>query len=72
MVVDTRNWLPGKKVLVSPEWINSVSWSDRKVYVELSRDATRSGPEYDPYQPIDRDYEDRLHRHYQRPHYWTP
>lgn len=26
MVVDTRNWWPGKKVLVSPQWIKAVSW----------------------------------------------
>jgi hypothetical protein len=38
MVVDTRNWLPGKNVLVSPEWISSVSWSDKRVYVDLSRE----------------------------------
>ena len=28
MVVDTKNWWPGKKVLVAPEWIERVSWSD--------------------------------------------
>ena len=26
--VDTQNWWPGKKVLVSPQWINRVSWPD--------------------------------------------
>ena len=26
MVVDTRNWWPGKHVLVSPRWIESVRW----------------------------------------------
>ncbi|HXV81026.1 MAG TPA: PRC-barrel domain-containing protein [Candidatus Binatia bacterium] len=72
MVVDTRNWLPGKKVLVSPEWISSVSWSDGRVYVDLTRDAIKSCPEYDPDQPIDRGYESRLHEHYQRPRYWKP
>jgi hypothetical protein len=37
LVVDTRNWWPGKKVLVSPQWIESVSWEERKVFVNLSR-----------------------------------
>jgi uncharacterized protein YrrD len=72
IVVDTRNWLPGKKVLVAPEWISSVSWSDSRVYVDLSRDAVENCPQYDPYQPIERDYEDRMYRHYQRPHHWVP
>jgi hypothetical protein len=70
MVVDTRNWLPGKKVLVSPEWISSVSWSDSRVYVDLSREEIKNCPEYDPRQPLNRDYEDRVHQHYQRERYW--
>src|SRR3984957_14714541 len=30
--VATRNWWPGKKVLVSPAWVDSVSWEDSTVY----------------------------------------
>lgn len=37
--VATRNWLPGKKVLVSPAWIERVSWKESKVCVALSREA---------------------------------
>ena len=44
--VATRNWLPGKKVLVSPAWIERVSWPESKVYVALSREAIKSAPEY--------------------------
>ena len=69
IVVDTRNWLPGKKVLVSPEWVRSVSWSDSRVYVNLSQEAVQQSPEYNPLLPIERDYEDGLHRHYQ---HWVP
>ena len=39
MIIDTRNWWPGKKVLVSPEWINRVSWPESRVYVDMSKDA---------------------------------
>ena len=38
MVVDTKNWWPGKKVLVAPLWVSRVSWSDFTVYVDLSRE----------------------------------
>ena len=68
--VATRNWLPGKKVLVSPAWIERVSWPESKVYVALSREAIKSAPEYLVSRPITRDYEDRLHFHYGRPPYW--
>jgi PRC-barrel domain len=69
MVVDTKNWWPGKKVLVAPEWIERVSWSDSRVYVDLSREAIKSGPEFDA-DLLNRDYEERLYKHYDRPRYW--
>ena len=68
--VATRNWWPGKKVLVSPAWIERVSWADSKVYVGLSREAIKSAPEYVESMPITREYENRLYAHYGRPPYW--
>jgi len=46
LVVDTRNWWPGKKVLISPRWIERVSWNESKVFVNLSREKIRQSPEY--------------------------
>jgi hypothetical protein len=68
--VATRNWWPGKKVLVSPAWIERVSWTDSKVYVGLSREAIKDAPEYVESRPITREYENRLYFHYGRPPYW--
>jgi hypothetical protein len=68
--VATRNWWPGKKVLVSPEWIERVSWEEFKIYVGLSRETIKDGPEYVESMPITREYEDRLYLHYGRPPYW--
>ena len=68
--VATRNWLPGKKVLVSPAWIKRVSWMDSIIYTALSREAIKEGPEYIESRPITREYENRLHLHYGRPPYW--
>lgn len=70
MVVDTRNWFPGKKVLVSPRWIEAVSWAERIVAVDLTRDAIKQSPEYDPSTLLNREYETRLYRHYGRSAYW--
>jgi hypothetical protein len=70
MVVDTRNWLPGKKVLVSPQWIKEVSWANARVYVDLLRDTIKNSPEYDPVVPLSREYEHRLYEHYDRQKYW--
>ncbi|MGH7322500.1 MAG: PRC-barrel domain-containing protein [Candidatus Rokuibacteriota bacterium] len=70
MLVDTRNWLPGKKVLISPEWIREVSWADSKVFVDLRRDAIERAPGYDESRPIERAHEGRLYEHYGRRKYW--
>ena len=70
LVVDTRNWLPGKKVLVSPEWISAVSWDKSSVVVDLSRETIEKAPEFRVDQPVTRAYEADLHSYYQREGYW--
>jgi hypothetical protein len=65
LVVATRNWWPGKKVLVSPQWIESVSWSESKVFINLSREVIKQSPEYTEESLITRDYETGLYGHYQ-------
>ncbi|MGB8010199.1 MAG: PRC-barrel domain-containing protein [Terriglobales bacterium] len=70
MEVGTRNWWPGKKVLVSPAWIQSVSWEKSKVYVGLSRETIKSGPEFVESAPITREYEARLYHYYGQAPYW--
>jgi len=68
--VATRNWLPGKKVLVAPEWILRVSWMDSNVYAFLSEEDIKSAPEYLLDRPLTREYESLLYAHYGRPPYW--
>ena len=70
IVVDTRNWLPGRKVVISPGWIKTVSWDDSRVHVDLLRSEVETAPEYDPNAPLERVAEARLHEHYHRPTYW--
>ncbi len=71
IVIDTRNWLPGKKVLISPRWISQISWLEKEMYVDLVRDEIKSAPEWDSKAFLDREYETRLHEHYGRPPYWV-
>jgi len=70
MIVDTRNWWAGKQVIISPEWINRVSWPDSRVYVDMSREGVKTAPEYDPDLPLEREYETRLFGHHKRQTYW--
>lgn len=70
IVVDTRNWLPGRRVLVSPHWISGIDWAEKRIHVDLSRQQIKGSPEYDPAKPIPREDEERLHRHYGKEGYW--
>ena len=71
LVVGTRNWWPGKKVLVSPRWIERVSWDESTVFVNLDRETIKQSPEYTEESLLTRDYEIGLHRHYNRKGYWV-
>lgn len=70
LVVDTRNWLPGKKVLIAPQWIGRISWEESKVFVNLLRETIRLSPEYTADSLLTRDYESGLHHHYNQKGYW--
>jgi uncharacterized protein YrrD len=67
LVVDTGNWLPGRKVLLSPQWIRRVEWIDSSVYFDLTQESVRNSPEFDPAKGVNRDYEACLYDHYGRP-----
>jgi hypothetical protein len=70
LVVDTRNWLPGRKVLVSPLWVTDLEWADEKAKVAMTRAQVKESPVYDPREPVNREYEARLYDFYGRPVYW--
>jgi len=70
LVVDTSNWWFGKKVLVAPQWAKRISWEQKNVYVDMSRQTIKDSPEYDPSVTVNRDYEIRLYDHYREHGYW--
>jgi sporulation protein YlmC with PRC-barrel domain len=70
VVVDTRNWWPGRKVLMAPTWIKQVVWAEGKVEVDLSRGTIEKSPQYDPSIPLDSQYEKELYDYYDCPYYW--
>lgn len=71
LIVDTANWWSGKKVLVSPRWIERVSWDESKVFINLPREIIQQSPEYRQEILLMRDYEAQLHQHYNRRGYWV-
>lgn len=71
LIVDTSNWWQGHDVLIAPQWIESVSWPDEKISVDLTRQAVRDAPPYDAAAQLDREQEQALHEHYGRTGYWS-
>jgi len=70
LIVNTSNWWVGHEVLVSPEWIKHVSWTDSQVTVEIDRESIRRAPIYTEGMSIDRDTEMGIYKHYGRKAYW--
>jgi uncharacterized protein YrrD len=70
LVVDTGKWLHGRKVLISPKWIENISWALSEIFVNLSKQKILESPTYTEGSPSSRDYEAELCSHYQRPGYW--
>lgn len=71
LIVDTGTWLPGKKLLISTTWIERISWEQAAVFINLNRETIKRVPEFTDQILISRDYEERMHRHYDRPGYWV-
>ncbi len=72
IVVDTGNWLPGKKVMLAASWIEQISWTEKAMHLDLTKDQVRGMPQYDPEQAVNRQHEEQLYDYYGRPVYWQP
>jgi hypothetical protein len=72
LIVDIRNWWPGRKVLIAPQWIKSIDWDASIVSIALTRETIKQSPDYVDDVRLTRAYEETLHRHYQKRGYWLP
>jgi hypothetical protein len=64
LVVDTKNWWPGKKILVSSRSAGEIDWTDRLVTLDVDRQRIKDSPAYDPSMTIDRAYDEKLLTYY--------
>lgn len=71
LVVDTSNWWIGHQVLIAPAWLEAVQWATRTVSVDMTREAVRTAPVYDPTAAWSRELHLDLYRHHKRADYWA-
>jgi hypothetical protein len=62
--VDTRNWWPGERVLISPYSVREIEWLGRLVYVNFSRQKIKNAPPYNPSITVDGAYEEKFLAYY--------
>ena len=46
LIIDTGNWRSGKKILISSQWVERVSWDESKVFINLPHGTIKESPEY--------------------------
>ena len=71
MIINTRDWLPGRDVLIALASIGEINWERAEVQVNLNKQDIKESPEYNPEKPLSRDYETRLREHYGMKSYWV-
>jgi hypothetical protein len=64
MTVDTKNWLPGERVLLPVRMIGEIDWYTKIISVNIDRDKVKSSPPYDPLMTSDGPYNERAHQYF--------
>jgi hypothetical protein len=64
ITVDTMNWWPGEKVLISPGSIREIDWPHRLVQLDVDRQKVKDSPPYDASSTVDGLYDERFLTYY--------
>jgi hypothetical protein len=64
LVVNTQNWWPGKRVLISPRSAQEIDWTDNLVNLNVDRQRVKDSPTYDASTTVDQAYEKNFRSHY--------
>ncbi|THB78457.1 MAG: PRC-barrel domain containing protein [Desulfobacteraceae bacterium] len=70
LLANTGVWMIGKKVLISPAMINKPDWKTRNIFLNVSKDEIEKCPAPIEDEPVSREYERKMSRHYGIPYYW--
>lgn len=57
IVIDIKNWLPSRKVLMLPMYVADINWDQSIVRINAPRKTIMTGPVYSSSAPINREYE---------------
>ncbi|MBY7143003.1 PRC-barrel domain containing protein [Virgibacillus sp. NKC19-3] len=69
-VVDTRKWLPGRKVLLSPRSFINLNEANENLEVEFDKETIRNSPSITDEQPVSKEVENSIIGYYGWSRYW--
>ena len=64
IIINTRNWWPGQKILISPRSVTTIEWPASLLHLGLTREKIRGGPRYDPAMTVDDAYDEAFLTYY--------
>lgn len=70
LILQTENWLSGRKVLISPVALIKGPSKPGTFMVDLTQDQVRKSPDIDTEKPVSRQHEIELYGHYSWKGYW--
>lgn len=71
LVVETGNWLSGRKVLLSPQALQGTDAENKVFRIALTTDQVKNSPIIDMDNAVSRQQEEELHQHYPWTGYWS-
>jgi hypothetical protein len=71
LVIDTGDWLSGRKVLISPKAIGKPNWHKRELPISKTMECVKNGPTIDTAKPASRHHEIQNFEYYKYPSYWS-
>ena len=70
LIVDTGQWLSGRRVLISPRSVSGTDPSGQRFLTALTRAAVEGSPHIDAVRPVSRQHEIEFSGYYGLPDYW--
>jgi hypothetical protein len=71
MVADTRKWLPGRKVLISPISLKEPRWANHNFPVRLNKKQIQESPPLSEDEPVSKQFEKKWFQYYGWQSYWA-
>ena len=70
LVLDTRRWLPGRKVVIPPEALGSPDWQEHVLPVTLTRAEIEGAPALADHEPVSAQHEIDMYEYFEWQPYW--